>query len=557
VDKHYCGYLAPENPHATRSWETIKTFFPNRTIALENDSEDILFQLSPSYDSIWHYRPSSNTFTRIIPKVDRTTGPANAYVEPWCHIVRNLVDSSVMMVTTDWKTDVSAPTHPYVLTECFIYDSDFDWLNSQTPYNLPWRSDNTFQFGVGNLLPYQSFYYGSNQPNLSTPSTWFPLAWVDGALYIYSGPIRSWYDKYDYQPGRAFGAVQWTPRYYYWTGSEWLVTCDKNKAWASPKTITNSSEAHEISDGIRLTFGPTDGTTYTQNEFHTINACWGKVKYVRQARYVGAIFTGETHSYTETKTMDSQRAMSFRSISGLSFTLDKSNGETVSGAIWAAPNFRFPKRSGSNWNIDLNSGVYPRITITFASPTNFSDITLGTAYGRGNIWEVSTDGVNFTPITPLWRGRNGQVWGFPRQENVLKVRHTCKQPQTYSVTEFIQGGYSFYDYGTQAQINAARLGNSSATNGDPSKGSWDPSCIGIATCVAVLSIDGGSVFMNSPAEMTDPVGNFYNNATVGVNTYKLHPYYGFVLFEGAGANGALSTKPGTNVTISYFWGRKA
>jgi len=176
---------------------------------------------------------------------------------------------------------------------------------------------------------------------------------------------------------------------------------------------------------------------------------------------------------------------------------------------------------------------------------------------RGITWEVSTDGgVSYVPILPVWRSQKGNVWVFARQEGVTHVRLTARVPQNLDGTQFELGNVSFWDWGTQAQIDAARMGNQALPDGDPGKVSWDPMSVGLAHNM-VVAIDGASPMINYHYIGTDPLTDFYTyNTAIPANNYRIHPYFGFILFEGAGLQGVQSTKPGTNVSVSYHWGRR-
>lgn len=45
--------------------------------------------------------------------------------------------------------------------------------------------------------------------------------------------------------------------------------------------------------------------------------------------------------------------------------------------------------------------------------------------------------------------------------------------------------------------------------------------------------------------------NHFNNPQ-----YKMHPFFGFIFFQGAGGSGGVSTQTGTSAVINYQWGRR-
>lgn len=189
---------------------------------------------------------------------------------------------------------------------------------------------------------------------------------------------------------------------------------------------------------------------------------------------------------------------------------------------------------------------------------------------RGLKFEVSTNGGGvYSVITPLWRALNGYVYSFARQTGITNIRITVQHGCNYNTssdsgnvpatTSF--GPFYLFDYGvSQATLNAARLGSSGASDGTPTRGSFDTNCLGIAVDVPNISIDGG----NPGLQTVTTNGQFSNGAVHGfwdfnsvpTSQYKLHPFYGFVMFQDAGANGSFSSQTGTNMAISYQWGRR-
>jgi hypothetical protein len=97
----------------------------------------------------------------------------------------------------------------------------------------------------------------------------------------------------------------------------------------------------------------------------------------------------------------------------------------------------------------------------------------------------------------------------------------------------------------------------------------------VAVDAATISIDSGSPnLLSSVFAQYSPSGSnytytysaaqvdkwtiygFWDFNVVPTNCYKIHPYYGFVFFEGAGPNNSASAKAGTNAAITYHWGRR-
>lgn len=194
---------------------------------------------------------------------------------------------------------------------------------------------------------------------------------------------------------------------------------------------------------------------------------------------------------------------------------------------------------------------------------------------RGIKLEVSTVGAGgpyttvFAPggTSPLWRALNGYVWVFPRQTSIAAVRITCQHGFNYNtgadsgnqptISGF--GPFYFIDYGVnQATLDAARLGNNAAPNATAAKGSFDPNCIGMATDVPNISIDGSNPSLLTPYSVLvdGAVHGFWDFNQVPSTQFKMHPFFGFTLFQNAGPNGAVSDQTGTNAVINYQWGRR-
>jgi hypothetical protein len=194
---------------------------------------------------------------------------------------------------------------------------------------------------------------------------------------------------------------------------------------------------------------------------------------------------------------------------------------------------------------------------------------------RGIKLEVSTVGAGgpyttvFAPggTSPLWRALNGYVFTFPRQTSIAAVRITCQHGFNYNtqanssnqaqVSGF--GPFYFIDYGvSQGTLDTARLGSSVAPNGTAARGSFDPNCIGVATDVSNISIDGGNPSLLTPYSVfvDGAVHGFWDFTPVPASQFKMHPFFGFTFFQNAGPNGALSNQTGTSAVTNYQWGRR-
>jgi hypothetical protein len=189
---------------------------------------------------------------------------------------------------------------------------------------------------------------------------------------------------------------------------------------------------------------------------------------------------------------------------------------------------------------------------------------------RGYTFQVSTTPspvypTNYTTITPLWRSHNGYVFSFNRQTNITGLAITVQSGYFWNNNPNQVGFGPFYllDYGVnQTTLNSARLGISTAAVGTPQIASFDPNCLGVATDVPDISIDGNSPNLLSPYAIYEDnaVHGFWDFQAVPANQFKLHPFFGFMFFEGNGtdngsAYGALNGS-GTNAVINYQWGRR-
>jgi hypothetical protein len=202
------------------------------------------------------------------------------------------------------------------------------------------------------------------------------------------------------------------------------------------------------------------------------------------------------------------------------------------------------------------------------------------------IMEPATTG-NPTGIQPLWRSHTGNVFTFPRQVGVTNIKITCESgfnfcsqpngnnvPLTTGFGPFYLFDYDPQDITGQAALNAARLGSSLAPVGTVDAASWDPQCIGMSKDTASLSFDGSSpnaIIEYGPATSIGGTVNNYagtlfsfwdfypitGSISAGTAIYKMHPFFGFTLLPGAGADAAVSNVTGyTNMVITYQWGRR-
>ena len=242
-------------------------------------------------------------------------------------------------------------------------------------------------------------------------------------------------------------------------------------------------------------------------------------------------------------------------------TLDTVTNSTgvysVVRAIGTPAAYRYYRINITENNGDFYVGIDKFILLSSApsSTINFTEIMMD-PFCRGLKFEVDT-GTGYGTITPIMRSAGGRHWIFSRQNGVQKLRITINYARNVDATYMGIGDHiELFDWGAQATLDAARLGSSAASDNTPTRGSFDTNCLGIASDVAMISIDGASPALLSPV-VTDAtvVQDFYTTTKIPTSKYRMHPFFGFILFEGAGDNTA-SAKAGTNVSVTYHWGRR-
>jgi hypothetical protein len=233
---------------------------------------------------------------------------------------------------------------------------------------------------------------------------------------------------------------------------------------------------------------------------------------------------------------------------------------------------------------------------TFAvSGLSNSSAPYSSAFMRGMTFEVSNNGgSSYTQIVPFWRAVNGGIWCFARQTGVTNIRITCQSGYPYynisagggswttspTANYLGIGPFQFVDYQV-SDSNQARLGNSSALDGTPTRGSFDSEYMGLSCDAVSVSIDStvtpaslGQQFTFSDVYSIgiSPVLAWWsftpiptgNNATFPNGYVRVHPVYGYVLFGGpqpqtisqAGGSDQIQTMSGTDMSVTYHWGRR-
>jgi hypothetical protein len=289
---------------------------------------------------------------------------------------------------------------------------------------------------------------------------------------------------------------------------------------------------------------------------------------------------------------------------------------TWAGNVTSFGSYRYYALRSNTVNGNTALGYFRLFSSVMLPTMNFSEIlafgpeTLGTtdnagsslspAFMRGMTFEVSTNlGVSYTPITPIWRAHHGGIWTFPRQTGVTNVRITCQSGYPYYNFQAGQwtgtplqfgfylgiGPFQFVDY-QRSDIDstfAARLGSSSASDGTPARGSFDSQYMGLSCDAVSVAIDTtvtpaslgqqflGSGNANQGGNLSPVLGwyTFLQIPTGTISTFqngyiRVHPVYGFVLFGGpqpglvsqAGGCDMIQTQSGTNMAVTYQWGRR-
>lgn len=297
-------------------------------------------------------------------------------------------------------------------------------------------------------------------------------------------------------------------------------------------------------------------------------------------------------------------------------TIDTQSGvsptRTWAGNVGSPASFRYYAIQAVTVSGSMALGFFRLFTSTMQSTFNFSEIlgfgpqlestqnssssSLTSFFMRGLTFEVSTDsGSTYTEITPFWRAHMGGIWCFPRQTAVTNVRITCQSGYPYynintaswtssPTANFLGvGPFQFVDYqvSTIDSSFAARLGSVGASDGTPTRGSFDTEFMGTACDAVSISIDSsvspaslGQQFTNADnfGVNISPVIAWWsfvpippgNNSTFPNGFVRVHPAYGFVLFggpqpntiSGAGGSDQVQAMAGTNMNIIYQWGRR-
>jgi hypothetical protein len=356
----------------------------------------------------------------------------------------------------------------------------------------------------------------------------------------------------------------------------------------SPQYFWNSNTGNSGYIQIQLPAAQTV-LGYSFRPMYNINGGGGGVVSAPKTWTLQGSNNGSSWTTVDTQSVTSwQRGMAFTCASPGSYSYYRMN-------ITASSD------SGTPW-----VGMFQLYNAARSSTLNFTDLTFfnygwmypsastGPSYlqlahmARGLTFEVSMNGgSNYTTITPLWRAHLGYAYSFTRQTNVTNLRITVQQGYNWDVAPF--GGFPvystaafgpFYLFDYNGAEASSRLGSNSAPVDTAPAGTFDPQCLGVATDAMSLSLDSGSPSAFSPqftAYMPSlsppyygypPVTNQYWQTlgfwsmqpvpppSSGISFFKAHPFFGFLLFQGAGNSGAPSQQTGTDLEITYHWGRR-
>lgn len=418
------------------------------------------------------------------------------------------------------------------------------------------------------------------------------------------------------------GTPQNTPTVMTLTANHPDVTTILNRPFASGQAYaaSNSQGSYPVTNAFsgqpRLYWLPgslgTGGTLGTTTAFPWIAIDLGSAQtansYSFQQVFPSTHFNS-AESITGWVLQGSNSATDFANTTATWTTIDTQNAVTATrsfAANVATPgSYRYyrlvPRAATSNY---AGLGFLRLFSSTMQSTFNFSEITFhgpqfqnagqGTyspAFMRGLKFEVSTNsGSSYSQITPIWRSHMGNEWCFARQTGITNVRITVQSGYTYynytgntwpNPPYAAVGPLQFYDYGSQATMDAARLGSSAAADGTANRGSFDSEFLGVSADSVSISIDStvtpstiGPQFTGSSLANSNlsPVFGWWQWTQVppGVASglyngyFRVHPCWGFVLFGGPQPNttsysGGLDQQQiqtGTNMTITYQWGRR-
>jgi hypothetical protein len=539
---------------STGAWEDLgpSNFNTNSTLNWNRCfpwGNTLLVQIGPYRDQIFTFSNGTLTpYTQLSVSNPMTTaasfGPA-VFIE-------NQIDGSLIL----YENGYSNMGYGTVWAgNTWVFDPGFVWGTS-VPYKVPYQLTASRQLGNGICSSTSAFSNNPTGYNHPLMEAVFPVMFTDQTLVCQQVCANGYDVGYPALTALNFCNI---PRYYYWdsTHAVWAVTSNWTLAAANPFVVPATAGTNiPLIDGLNIQFGPANGSTFSTGEFHTINVTYGNVKYTRRARYIQAAFAGKTFQTTET-----HQISDFTALTPVYVQPTSTSVNNILNPVYGAHGLvTWPKQITGVWNPDVTTGAYPQVNWAFSTPVNFCDIRWDSYYARGLTFEVSSNnGATFTQIIPLWRGHLGYCYTFNRQVGITNLRVTCKVPHNYDANNFSFGGVYLFDFGTQAQLNQARLGSSAASDGTLTKGSWDSLCMGVAH-TAIISVDGGSPLLNQCYVGTDPLDDFYNmcmgNATVPAGRFYMHPFYGFLMLPGSTGN-TPGTLAGTNVKITYFWGRQS
>ena len=454
----------------------------------------------------------------------------------------NLIDTDLGSVTTTAPT--SSTPHTAALTanpQGWLTQTTWPKLDPSnaghdaTPFVIVWQPSN-FQVGSNGYAPV----------NNETGSGPGPYSWtVNAVTYAAQGST----DQTNFEAWRAFSGT---------FGDFW-----RSSAQASTLAVDLGSAKTINSYGFRVIFNSTNVLDGGVPKTWTLEGS------------NGSLTSGFSTIDTRSNIVPTVRSIAFNVTTPASYRYYRLNvTATQSGAAAEVGQFKLNTavlQTTVNFTEIAFYGYGAQDSAAFHYP-----FVRNSQMARGLKFEVSTNGGgSYTPITPIWRAHMGYIWTFARQTGVTNIRITVQHGHNYSTSTNSTnqqatsafGPFYLIDYGvSQGTLDAARLGSSVASDGTAPRGSFDTNALGIAVDVANISIDGANPSLIAPYSTLEngAIHGFYDFSPVldaahapgSIAQYKMHPFYGFMLFEGAGADGALSFKSGTTAVINYQWGRR-
>lgn len=216
---------------------------------------------------------------------------------------------------------------------CFIqtYITSYDWNNYCSPIatarpdfvwdgteQMVYLAQNTYSSGNNTAVAKDGIYPTNVQANSGQYSAgyfreWtYPVHYADNQMTLHHlGSLSS----SQVSTERFTHGTYYLPRYWKWSGGAWKVAKNWADAAANPYTLSATPDTPvPVMHGLVFNFGPNTNTAFQAGEFHTINVCYGQVKYARRTRWDWTMFAGRTFHNKETKTVASLATLGHRKV---------------------------------------------------------------------------------------------------------------------------------------------------------------------------------------------------------------------------------------------------